>query len=380
VPVRFLHSADWQIGMPARFMSEEAATLYTESRFEAIRRIGQLARERGCEFVVVAGDVFDTNFLGRRTLLRAAEAMADVPVPLFLLPGNHDPLDASSVYDNPELAARLPARVRILRDDQPVVVRPGVEVVGAPWRTRRPVEDLLTAALRVLPADGTLRVAVGHGAVDQVMGVMRDEPATIRLEAVERALADGRAHYVALGDRHSTTRVGDSGRVWYSGTPEPTRFDETDPGNVLIVEVDDDDVQVERVPVGRWRFLEMAHAVHGPGDVDALERDLQAIADKHRTLVRLRLTGTVSMAVHADLVRRLAALEALFAGLEGADASDLEVQPDTVDIATLGLAGFARAALDELTAKAAGQGDEAQTARAALHLLYRLAGAGGRQA
>ena len=42
------------------------------------------------------------------------------------------------------------------------------------------------------------------------------------------------SHYVALGDRHSTTNVGTTGRVYYAGAPEPTDYDETDPGNVLI--------------------------------------------------------------------------------------------------------------------------------------------------
>lgn len=370
--VRFLHTADWQIGMPAQFMSEEAASRYTEARLDAIRRIGEVARERRCEFVVVAGDVFDANLLGRRTVLRAVEAMTAVPVPLYLLPGNHDPLDPSTIYDAADITAQLPPHVRVLRDHEPVVVRPGLEVVGAPWRTKRPMEDLVSAALRDLPADGTVRVAVGHGAVDGVMGVVRDEPSTIRLGAVEQAIADGRVHYVALGDRHSTTRVGGTGRVWYSGTPEQTRFDETDPGNVLVVALDDA-VRVEPVRVGRWRFLELAAALNGPDDLEAFASELQGIADKTRTLVRMLFTGTVSLAAHARLTEILEAQAAVFAGLEVDEASDLAVRPDDFDFTTLGLAGFARSALDELSAKAAGTDGDAEGAKGALELLYRLA-------
>lgn len=190
--VRFLHSADWQIGMPAQFMSGEASARYSESRLDAIRRIGRVAHERDCEFVVVAGDVFDANLISRRTILRAAEAMAEMPMPVYLLPGNHDPLDPSTIYDNQDLVAHLPPHVHVIRDGDPVVVRPGVEVVGALWRTKRPTEDLLSATIRDLPADGTVRVAVGHGAVDDVMGAVRDEPSTIHLAAVENAIAEPR--------------------------------------------------------------------------------------------------------------------------------------------------------------------------------------------
>jgi len=321
----------------------------------------------------VAGDVFDANLLGRRTVLRAVEAMAAVPVPVYLLPGNHDPLDPSTIYDDADITTQLPPHVRVLRDSAPVIVRPGLEVVGAPWRTKRPMEDLVSAALRDLPADGTVRVVVGHGAVDEVMGIVRDEPSTIRLRAVEEAIADGRVHYVALGDRHSTTQVGGTGRVWYSGTPEQTGFDETDPGNVLVVELDDG-IRVEPVRVGRWRFVELAHALNGTDDVDALARQLQDMADKTTTLVRLVLTGTISLGAHARLTEVLEAQGAVFAGLEVDGDSDLAVRPDAFDFGTLKLAGFARSALDELTGTAAGTDAQAQAARDALSLLYRLAG------
>ena len=37
------------------------------------------------------------------------------------------------------------------------------------------------------------------------------------------------------------TQVGDTGRVWYSGSPEVTNFDdvESDPGHVLVVDIDE---------------------------------------------------------------------------------------------------------------------------------------------
>src|SRR3990172_5226567 len=42
-------------------------------------------------------------------------------------------------------------------------VRPGIEVVGAPWTSKRPLTDLVAAAASGLqPAPGVLRVMVGH--------------------------------------------------------------------------------------------------------------------------------------------------------------------------------------------------------------------------
>jgi len=80
------------------------------------------------------------------------------------------------------------------------------------------------------------------------------------IPAIEDALARGVIHYVALGDKHSLTDVGSTGRVWYSGSPEVTNYDdvEADPGHVLIVDLDEADQQrrvtVDSPRVGRWRF------------------------------------------------------------------------------------------------------------------------------
>jgi DNA repair exonuclease SbcCD nuclease subunit len=354
-----MHTADLQLGMARRFLTPEAQARFTHARIEVVRVLGRLAAAEGCEFVVVCGDVFEANQLDRQVVVRALEAMADVPMPVYLLPGNHDPLDAGSVY----VACALPANVHVLGEPGVHVVRPGVELVAAPWTSKRPLVDLLGAVLAGVgpPAPGTVRIAVGHGAVD-VFSPDRDNPSLISVDALERAPV----HYVALGDRHSTTAVGGSGRIWYSGAPEVTDFDEVDPGNVLVVSVEAGGGAPEVTPfhVGRWRFVRTAFA--DPAAV-AVQAWLAALADKAETVVRLDLSGTVTLAERAALDAALDEAAPSFAALDVWD--ELVVVPDALDVSALGLSGFALRALEELEA-AGGAGDE--EARDALTLLYRL--------
>lgn len=104
--------------------------------------------------------------------------------------------------------------------------------MSAPWPNKRPLSDLVTAAVAPLRADGTLRVAVGHGAID-TLAPNPNDPALIVLADVEASIADGRIHYVALGDRHSTTEAGGTKRVWYAGAPE--RY--SDLGNATVIQL-----------------------------------------------------------------------------------------------------------------------------------------------
>jgi DNA repair exonuclease SbcCD nuclease subunit len=360
---RFLHTADWQLGMRRHFLGTEALPRFRQARIDVIGAIARLAREQSCEFVGVCGDIFESNQIDRSTLGRTFEALAAIPCPVFLLPGNHDPLDAGSLYR----AANLPDNARLLSTSDPIEVRPGLEVVGVPWRSKRPHRDLVAQALATLAPGGPLRVCLAHGIVDR-LAPDRADPALIHCDDVERALEEGRIHFLALGDRHSTTQVGP--RIWYSGAPEPTDYNEVEPGQVLVVELDESSCNVERHRTGRWRFLREIFALGSQEDVAAFAERLDSLPDKDRTILKLALTGTLSLRAKARLDAVLEEAVALFAALELWERkSDLVVAPDDLDVSGLGLAGFAQTTVERLATMAQSSGE----ARDALALLYRLA-------
>lgn len=369
--MRFIATADWQLGMVAGFLEPSARSRYQQARLDAVHRVGEVARERGAAFVVVGGDVFESNQLDRGIVARTFEVLRTFPVPVVLLPGNHDPLDSASIYDSAAFAARPPGNVHVLRDSVPYEVVPGVEVVGAPWSSKRPLVDLVGQACRSLePAPrGVLRVVLGHGAVSTLQPD-RENPATIDVPALIEVLLSGRAHVAVLGDRHSTTQVAPG--IWYPGTPEVTRRREEEPGNVLVVDVEAGGVgdgaggvgdgsggglparvTVERVRVGRWRFETVRWDVNGSDDVARLAHHLAEMPHKERTAVWLALTGTLTTRAKAELDDALDHARDLFALLEIWERNtNLAVMPDSYDFADLGLGGFAREAVEELTALA----------------------------
>ncbi len=387
--VRFIHTADWQLGMTRHFLEGEAQSRFAQARLDAIARVGALAQEHGAEFVVVAGDVFETNQVSRQTVLRACEALRAITVPVFLLPGNHEQLDATSVFRQTTFVHSAPGNVVVIETTEPyrIVGRPGLEIVGAPRMTKRSLGDPLEPGYAGLaPAPGVTRVLVGHGIVDAVMpiGDEPDEETRIRLAPVEAAIADGRLAYVALGDRHSTTDVGSTGRTWYAGAPEPTAYVETDAGNILLVDIDESGAgtadaasgacTVMRLPVGTWRFVRQEHRLDGPEDVDALERWFGGISSKERAIVKVTLVGTLTLRDKARLDELLEHERDRFAAIEEWERhADLAVMPDDADFADLDLAGYAADALADLRALAAADAPEAVTAGDALGLLVRLA-------
>ncbi|HEX9833515.1 MAG TPA: exonuclease SbcCD subunit D, partial [Mycobacterium sp.] len=369
--MRFVHTADWQLGMTRYFLNGEAQPRYSAARRDVVAGLGELAADSGAEFVIVAGDVFEHNQLAPRDISQSLEAMRAIGVAVYLLPGNHDPLDASSVYTSPLFRSECPENVTVL--DRPGVhdVRPGLQLVAAPWTSKAPCADPVASVLDALDADGVARIVVGHGGVDLFVPD-KDRPSLIRLAALEAAIARGAVHYVALGDKHSRMQVGSTGRIWYSGSPEVTNYDdiETDPGHVLVVDVDEADpgspVRVEPHKVGRWRFVTLRRSVDSSRDIADLDLNLDLMSDKERTVVRIGLTGSLTVTDKAALDACLDKYARLFAALTVWDKqSDIAVTPADGEFDNLGIGGFAAAAVDELVTVARSDDKGADDARAA---------------
>ncbi len=368
--MRFIHTADWQIGMKRYFLDDDAQSRFSDARENAIRRMGQIARDMHAEFVVVAGDVFETHLLRPRTIRRALDAMAEIPVPVYLLPGNHDPLGPVSIYTSLEFIRAKPDHVQVL--DHDLVVRDGIEIVGVPWMAKRLVEDRVAARLNELPpTSGQFRVMVAHGATSgmgspDILGV-------IDLATVESAIDRGQLHYLALGDRHSTTALGSTGRVWYAGAPEPTDYDEVDAGNILVVDLNPGAIQVTRVALGTWHFVERVLDVeHGSAET-TLQRFLDELPDKAHTIVKVNFRGTIGILDQMGIEGTVQASREVFGAIERHVHRDqLAILPESGAMSDHHLTGYARDAFEALVAGSVLPEPQGQQHRDALALYYRL--------
>ena len=375
--VRFLHTGDWQLGMTRHFFSEGVQERFAQSRFDAIRELGRIAEEEDCKFMVVCGDVFESNLVDRKTVARAIEALKDVPVSVYLLPGNHDPLNTASVYRSTIFLERKPSHVHVIEDRSPIRIDNGIEIVGIPWTSKRPLQDLVAMTTANLePIVDTRRICVAHGMMDTLSPDL-DDPALISLCSAETAIAQNQIHYLALGDRHSLTRVGDSGCVWYAGTPEQTDYNEVKPGLALVVTINEEGVTTKEVNIGTWKFIERKQIyLNTKEDIEALSDWFEKLDDKERTVVKLRFSGTLSLSLHSELEELIYYVQEIMGAVE-TRMNDLAVIPEDADFTNLGFSGFASSTVERLRSNTADKSDPgADTSRDALALLVRLAGRG----
>lgn len=70
-------------------------------RGHATRRVVEAARGSGADFILVAGDTFENNGVDRVLVQKVADILAGFGGPVYLIPGNHDPLVPGSVWEHP---------------------------------------------------------------------------------------------------------------------------------------------------------------------------------------------------------------------------------------------------------------------------------------
>ena len=377
--VRFLHTADWQLGRGFAGLPPEVAGVVREARFEAVRRIARLAVERRADAVLVAGDAFDDNLVGAATCARALAAMRTFPGLWVMLPGNHDADSAASVWSRLR-AAGLPDNVLVAGEPAPLLLCDGaVAILPAPLRARRIPDDLSAWMDAAATPAGSLRIGLAHGSVQGLLPGEADASNPIAGDRAARARLD----YLALGDWHGTLQV--DPRTWYSGTPEPDRFTANEPGHVLLVEIAGVGATplVERFATAShvWRTAELDCTGLAAEDATAaLEGLLPPPERRHGTLLRLRLRGAVGLACRMALDRAAERLGGELCWLDLV-TDGLVAEPDGQDLRALAgnpATAAAAAALQELAAS--GPEAERDLARHALRLLYAEAAAAERAA
>ena len=287
----FIHSADWQIGKPFRSFPPEMAGRLSEARLDAIDRLGTLARERSARFVLVAGDVYDTEGLPRRARLQPLSRMAAFgDVTWVLLPGNHDPVAAGGIWDR--LDGHLPANVILAARPEPILFDNDVAVLPAPLRHRLTVEDLTVWMDGCQTPPDRFRIGLAHGSV-QGFGSQNESNTPIAPDRATRARLD----YLALGDWHGTVEV--NARTWYAGTPEPDQFSDNANGHALVVTIDAPGAEpvVERVRTAQYTWVRMSEMLHDAAQFDALDARLGQAAQgaPQRLLVRLTVEGALTL-------------------------------------------------------------------------------------
>ena len=368
--MRFIHTADWQIGKPFKQFGDRE-TVLRQARLTAIENIGRLAETEKVAHVLVAGDVYDTEAPTPRTLLEPLERMRQFEnVEWHLLPGNHDPHRPKGIWDRIREQG-TPANVRLHLTAEPALLDTEAALLPAPLTRKSEGSDLSEWMDQAETPSGAIRIGIAHGSVVG-FGIGGEAINPVDPRRVERAGLG----YLALGDWHRTMKVGPA--VWYSGTPEPDRSGSQEVGQALVVDIAGPGApaRVTEHAVGTYRWVTREEYLTDIAELADLEARLRSLSDLSRTIMRLYLRGALPLAGRAELDRRLLGVSAAMFHLNLDDAG-LSARPTEADLESIDFGGVLRHAADRLKSMADYSVDAGEKRRAedALVQLFVMASA-----
>jgi DNA repair exonuclease SbcCD nuclease subunit len=404
--VSFIHTADLHLGLRVTRFEADHADRIRDARIRAMENILAVAGERNVDFVLIAGDLFDDSAIDGTTARRAFHILEEKSsCPVFILPGNHDPLLPGSVWEREPWSRRDTARVRVLRDPKPVNVSERVVLFPCPVFRKTSLDDP-TAWIPTVPTEErntAIRIGIAHGSLKDRATLPPDDHLISYNAAEERQL-----DYLALGHWHSFRKYAgkdDVARTAYAGVHEPIGFPQaTDfgtgwvpyaggkqreefldagQGSVLWGRIDrpGSTPEIEQVEVGILKWLVESHTLRSEKDVSEVIKQIAERSDPDRTIFRLRLDGVLDTTamLRLDELREVLRGRYLHAEL---DVGSLRLRPSEEEVRELIGRGVLRAVFDELSQLAnAGQAlpedlEEAKqgsVAERAMMLLYQIA-------
>lgn len=309
-----LHSADLHLGKSFSDLPPEKAAQRRTDLLTTLIRLCRTARDTRVDLLCLAGDLFDRPTPASPLLAAVRQALTEATVPVLLLPGNHDPLDAHSPYLDTHwpgnvLVASTPGWQRISIADLEVWAFGYTcgEAHRSPWAS---FPGCGPRALLALHA-----ACLGPGLATDA-GYYPFTPADIPPCA-----------YLALGHHHRQVQAAENPVAWYPGTPEPLE-PEVVPAGVLRVEIDGSSTLVTPLALAARRHQAVTIDVTGLTADNIWDRALAASTPED--LLTLTLCGVLDASVALDLSALRAELTArCFAVDLRADAMHLPVDGTT---------------------------------------------------
>jgi DNA repair protein SbcD/Mre11 len=304
--MRFVHAADIHLDSPLRglesYPGAPADRLRNATR-EAFDRVIDLCLEEKVDFLVIAGDLFDTEVKDFHAALSAAAQLRRLDqanIPVYLILGNHDSRE--------EMARQVPwsPNVTLFDHKRPQTVRhPTLPVAlhGMSYPKREVTENLVPRYPAAVA--GCFNIGLLH-----TNACGNSQYAAYAPCSIDDLVAKNYGYW-ALGHVHEYAVLHQHPYIVYSGNTQGRHAREPGPKGCLLVAVDENSDggevrEIEFRETNHVRWFNATITLQPDNDEDELLdmtrnhlREIVSAADGRLSAVRLEITGRC--AVHAQV-------------------------------------------------------------------------------
>jgi DNA repair exonuclease SbcCD nuclease subunit len=208
--IRIVHSSDLHVD------DDRIAALHGGDGAGVLRDVLATARALRADFAILAGDTFDNHQVTAQTIGHAGELLAEAGLPVVILPGNHDPASADSIWLRGRFGEIGNVAIFGVTNERTIAFRSlDLELWGNAHRDYLDMAPLADPP----PRGARWQIAIGHGHYEPPE-TWHNPLRPSWLISDEMIAATG-ADYLALGHWDRAAQVGDGAvPAYYSGSPD----------------------------------------------------------------------------------------------------------------------------------------------------------------
>lgn len=292
--IRFIHAADLHLDTPFSGLEQTSKKLtekLKQAPFQSFEKIVDIAIAKEVDFVLLAGDLYNTrqvNIRAQSLFIEQLNRLKQFEIAVFLIRGNHDYLTEATQ----RLALPLPDNVYTFSDEVETHIfetkgKQRVAVSGFSYNSQWISERKINSYPARLP-NVDMHIGLLHGAIESTQTKAANY-APFSMKELQQKNYD----YWALGHIHQFEQVLAHPLAYYSGNIQGLHKNETGEKGCLFVEWNSRGNSVDFIPTAPILWDKINVSLAGTEDISTFIKAVKTIIQeknyKKPTLLHLRI-------------------------------------------------------------------------------------------
>ncbi|EHG1697548.1 exonuclease SbcCD subunit D [Listeria monocytogenes] len=278
--IQFLHMADLHLDSPFIGLSTLPQPLFSaiqESTFQSLERITTVAIKEAVDFVLIAGDIYDSEDQSVRAQARFAKEMKRLEaanIPVFMIHGNHD-----FIEKHKEKLA-LPSNVHVFSEQVEVMSHKtatgvSVNIYGFSYNERH-IRSSRVGEYKI-QGDADFHIALLHGS-EVSSSEEHDVYAPFRVQEISRKGFD----YWALGHIHKRQLLAESPSIYYPGNIQGRNRKESGEKGASIVTLSEASTTIDFIGTSPIIWEEAVITLPENSEINAFYRETTKLLESYQ--------------------------------------------------------------------------------------------------
>ncbi|EAG1934830.1 exonuclease SbcCD subunit D [Listeria monocytogenes] len=278
--IQFLHMADLHLDSPFIGLSTLPQPLFSaiqESTFQSLERITTVAIKEAVDFVLIAGDIYDSEDQSVRAQARFAKEMKRLEaanIPVFMIHGNHD-----FIEKHKEKLA-LPSNVHVFSEQVEIMSHKtatgvSVNIYGFSYNERH-IRSSRVGEYKI-QGDADFHIALLHGS-EVSSSEEHDVYAPFRVQEISKKGFD----YWALGHIHKRQLLAESPSIYYPGNIQGRNRKESGEKGASIITLSEASTTIDFIGTSPIIWEEAVITLPDNSEINAFYRETTKLLESYQ--------------------------------------------------------------------------------------------------